>query len=287
MRGVHGGVSLQSVRVVRGLLGGEWGGWCCTFDAQTGSVKPIPDKHCSETQIEWGQVPVGFEELQTEAFSPIPYMDGSEQTAADVPSGDGPEPLRRRCVQVHPSFGCGGDSLPGDAKRCLLPTPRSNTLEWLATTATASAAVGAHAWALDEHVQGSTWRLESVLRGAGGQLPTSTANAFPSLGERTRVSVLFDVATGELVAEAPHPSTPHLKPRPAVQVWQERLWNEVCTASGRKPRGRRPRTHSTTRTLSTRRAALMASAGVCPAAAPPMHRLLYTASRAPPLHCTA
>ena len=209
------------------LLGGEWGGWCCVFDAQTGIVKPIPDKYCSETAIAWGQIPLGFEELHTESFSAIGYLDGSERMTTDVRIGGGPEPMRRRRVQVHPADGCGGDSLPGAVTRSLLVTPRSSgALELHANNATASAHVDA--WAIDTRIDGhpSTWRIETILRGIGGRRAASTINAFPSLGERTRVSVLFDPSTGQLAAETAHPSTPHPTPLPIVEVWQERCWSE-------------------------------------------------------------
>ena len=213
------------------LLGGEWAGWCCTFDAQTGALKQIPEKFCSETAIAWGQIPCGFEELQTEAFSQIQYMDGSERTTTDVPVGDDPEePMRRRRVQVHPTVGCGGDSLPGVVTRSLLASPRSGALELRAKAAATPEALRTNAWAIDERLRvqsrTGTWRLETVLRGIGGALPASTVNAFPSLRERTRVSVLYDPSNGQLVAEAPHPSTPHLTPPPSVEVWQERCWSE-------------------------------------------------------------
>ena len=147
------------------LLGGEWGGWCCVFDAQTGIVKPIPDKYCSETAIAWGQIPLGFEELHTESFSAIGYLDGSERMTTDVRIGGGPEPMRRRRVQVHPADGCGGDSLPGAVTRSLLVTPRSSgALELHANNATASAHVDA--WAIDTRIDGhpSTWRIETILQ---------------------------------------------------------------------------------------------------------------------------
>ena len=226
----------RAARVPPSLLGGEWGGWYCAIDANTGGVKPVPDKFLSETAIEWGQVPVGFEELQSESRMPIPYMDGSVAPLdeADRLSGEGP--LRRRRVQIHPSIGCGGDSLPGLVTRSLLAPPRcrpvgGSLLSLLGgAPPMASDTIGIDAWAVDAQVEGrpGVWRLESVLRGHGGPLPKSTVNALPSLGERTRVVVLFDVRTGELAAEPPHPSTPHLKPAPQVEVWQERCWsNEI------------------------------------------------------------
>lgn len=213
----------------RGLLvGGEWGGWCCSFDAATGVIQGIPDKFVSETAIAYGQVPVGFEELQSEAFLEIPYLDGSERSTADVPAA-GEEPLRRRRVQTHPPFGCDGDSLPGSTMRCVLPTPRTGVFKLRVNTAMAPEALAADAWAIDAPVPGQpdVVRLETVLRGHGGVLPTSNVNAFPSLGERTRVALLFSPASGELSAERPHPSTPHRRPRPVVELWQERCWSET------------------------------------------------------------
>lgn len=224
---------LRRARAPAGLLlGGEWAGWCCAFDA-TGAVKPVPEKHLSETAIAWGQVPCGFEELQTEAFERIPLMDGSDasQLASEpAPGTYAEEPLRRRRVITHPPYGCGGDSLPGDAVRCLLPIPcTSAKLSLVPSTASRSDAEEAHAWALDTPVDGrpGVWRLESILRGLGGTAARPTNNALPTLGERTRVAVLFDVRTGELAAEAPHPSTPHIRPRPEVLAWQERCWSRT------------------------------------------------------------
>ena len=62
-------------------------------------------------------------------------------------------------------------------------------------------------------------------------LPSSNVNAFPSLGERTRVALLFCPASGKLAAELPHPSMPHLTPQPVVDVWQERCWSEAVALS--------------------------------------------------------
>ena len=218
---------------MRRLVGGEWGGWCCAIDAHSGAVRAIPDKFVSETEIAYGQVPLGFEELQTESFEPIPYLNGSERTSSDVPTGGTSDQLRRRRVQMHPPFGCGGDTLPGTAARHLLPTPRSGSLELRASTVSAAEVLAAPAWALDALVPGRPGivRLETVLRGHGGALPTSNINAFPSLGERTRVAVFFSPASGKLAAELPHPSTPHLIPQPVVEVWQERCWSEVVALS--------------------------------------------------------
>ena len=212
------------------LLGGEWGGWCCSFDAATGAIQSIPDKFLSETAIAYGQIPVGFEELHSEAFEAIPYLNGSERATTDVaPAGE--KPLRRRRVQTHPPVGCGGDSLPGDTTRCLLPTPRAGSFKLHVENETAPEALAAHAWSLDAPVpdRPGIVRLETVLRGHGGVLPTSNLNAFPSLGERTRVALLFSPATGELAAEKAHPSSPVRQPRPVVELWQERCWSDTLS----------------------------------------------------------
>ena len=121
----------------------------------------------------------------------------------------------------------------GTASRRLLPTPRSGSLELRASTVSAVEVLAAPAWALDAPVPGrpGVVRLETVLRGHGGMLPTSNVNAFPSLSERTRVAVFFSPASGKLDAELPHPSMPHLKPQPVVEVWQERCWSEVVALS--------------------------------------------------------
>ena len=212
------------------LLGGEWGGWCCAFDCR-GIIKSIPEKFVDQVAIDWGQVPVGFEELQTESYDQIPLLDGSDPARLKLTESASPNQIRRRRVQTHPPFGCGGDSLPGLVMRGLLPPPTNGTLELLPSTASKPEALASSAWALDaqETNRPGVWRLETVLRGHGGTIPMSTSNAMPSLGERTRVSVLFDVATGELAAESPHPAMPHLKPQPEVQVWQERCWSEAVS----------------------------------------------------------
>ena len=139
---------------MRRLVGGEWGGWCCAFDAHSGAVRAIPDKFVSETAVAYGQVPFGFEELQTESFEQIPYLDGSERNSSDMPPGGGSDQLRRRRVQMHPPFACGGDSLPGTAARRLLPTPRSGSLQLRASTASVAEVLAAPAWALDAPVPG-------------------------------------------------------------------------------------------------------------------------------------
>ena len=50
------------------LVGGEWAGWCCNY-ASSGKLKPVPDQLLSDTALEWGQVPNGFEELTSEWLS--------------------------------------------------------------------------------------------------------------------------------------------------------------------------------------------------------------------------
>ena len=47
------------------LVGGEWAGWACTWRA--GALRRVPDRYLSDTALEWGQIPAGFEELTTES----------------------------------------------------------------------------------------------------------------------------------------------------------------------------------------------------------------------------
>ena len=182
---------------MRRLVGGEWGGWCCAFDAHSGAVRAIPDKFVSETEIAYGQVPFGFEELQTESFEQIPYLDGSERASSDVPAGGGSDQLRRRRVQTHPPFGCGGDSLPGTSARRLLPTPRSGSLELRASTASAVEVLAAPAWALDAPVPGrpGVVRLETVLRGNPNPNPNPNPNSNPNPNPNQVTAVCFPART--------------------------------------------------------------------------------------------
>ena len=44
---------------------GEWAGWQCDFSA-TGELKPVDDKYLSQTTIDYGMQPAGFELFATE-----------------------------------------------------------------------------------------------------------------------------------------------------------------------------------------------------------------------------
>ena len=71
-------------------LGGEWAGWRCAFNAKTGDIITSDvEKYCSDTMIEWGQIPGGFEECTTETWQ-----------------GNA---LERRSVQLLPEDGCNID----------------------------------------------------------------------------------------------------------------------------------------------------------------------------------
>ena len=164
---------------MRRLVGGEWGGWCCAFDAHSGAVRAIPDKFVSETAVAYGQVPFGFEELQTESFEQIPYLDGSERNSSDMPPGGGSDQLRRRRVQMHPPFACGGDSLPGTAARRLLPTPRSGSLQLRASTASVAEVLAAPAWALDAPVPGRPGVVHNLDQPEPNPNPNPNPNPSP------------------------------------------------------------------------------------------------------------
>lgn len=153
------------------LLGGEWAGWCCAASAATGELHPVPEKYCSDAMIEWGQVPMGFEECTTEA--------GSE----------------RRTVRFLPEDGCSVEDLPAEVSRATLPRPVPSTEGTVV--------------ALDVMVEdggsgpSTMWRCETIFEGHGGVLPRQRKTALESMAQRTRVSILFDATTGSLAAREP------------------------------------------------------------------------------------
>ena len=64
------------------LIGGEWGGWCCSFSPTSGVVERIPESFCTSDMIEYDTIPRGWEELCTE--------DGtSRRTVRLLPAGEG------------------------------------------------------------------------------------------------------------------------------------------------------------------------------------------------------
>ena len=81
---------------VSGLLGGEWAGWACAFGAG-GALRRVPDRYLSDTALEWGQIPAGFEELTTES------VEGAT--------------LCRRSARLLPEDGCAVDDLSAEVAR--------------------------------------------------------------------------------------------------------------------------------------------------------------------------
>ena len=55
------------------VAGGEWAGWQCDFEAATGALRSVDTRYLSETAVEWGQIPSGFELLTTERVT----LDGA------------------------------------------------------------------------------------------------------------------------------------------------------------------------------------------------------------------
>ena len=84
------------------VLGGEWAGWQCEFDALTGEVRRVPDHYCSETMLEWDAVPNGFELLTSETF--------------------GDDTLARDFLRLLPEEGCAVDDLSGEKSTSALST---------------------------------------------------------------------------------------------------------------------------------------------------------------------
>ena len=63
-------LSLAAAMVARpaARFGGEWAGWCCTYGSDTGTLCRVDERYLSDTAIEYGQVPAGFEECTTESW---------------------------------------------------------------------------------------------------------------------------------------------------------------------------------------------------------------------------
>jgi hypothetical protein len=176
-------------------LGGEWAGWFCAFNAQTGKIITSDvEKYCSDTMIEWGQIPFGFEECTTETWQ------GNT--------------LERRSIRLLPEDGCNTENLAAIVTRKSLPAATSGTLTLSPGAAQLDAAVlNVRAWALDAADDASGWYCETIFDGVGGEHPRVSSGAIECPAERTRVRCAFDPATGELAGREP------------VMVWQERCWS--------------------------------------------------------------
>ena len=176
-------------------LGGEWAGWRCAFNAKTGDTMTSDvEKYCSDTMIEWGQIPGGFEECTTETWQ------GNS--------------LERRSIQLLPEDGCNTENLAAIVSRKVLPAATSGTLTLQPGAAQLDAAVlNVRTWALHEADDAGVWHCETVFDGLGGQRPRMLSGAVECPAERTRVRCAFDPATGSLAGREP------------VVVWQERCWS--------------------------------------------------------------
>jgi hypothetical protein len=168
-------------------LGGEWAGWRCAFNARNGALLTEPiERYCSDSMIEWGQCPGGFEDCTTETWQ-----------------GD---TILRRSVQLLPEDGCNVENLGAIVIRSALPPAQS-----VKTDSKAEAL--ACAWALDEMNEAGLWRCETVFDGLGGERPKPNRAAVECPIERTRISCSFDPLSGTLAVREP------------VLVWQERCWS--------------------------------------------------------------
>jgi hypothetical protein len=148
-------------------FGGEWAGWCCTYGSETGTLRRVNEQYLSDTAVEYGQVPAGFEECTTDSWE-----DGA---------------LVRRSVRLLPETGCAVDNLAAEVSRATLP-------------AAARLAVGARACAVDALAEPGAWRCETVFGGLGGPRPRDRRGAVESSAERTRVAFTFDPQRGALAA---------------------------------------------------------------------------------------
>ena len=162
-------LSLAAAMVSRpaARFGGEWAGWCCTYGSKTGTLRRVAEQYLSDTAVEYGQVPAGFEECTTESWE-----------------GDA---LVRRSVRLLPETGCAVDNLAAEISRATLP-------------AAAHLAVEARACAVDALAEPGVWRCETVFGSLGHPRPRDRRGAIESSAERTRVALTFDPQRGALVA---------------------------------------------------------------------------------------
>ena len=162
-------LSLAAAMVARpaARFGGEWAGWCCTYGSDTGTLCRVDERYLSDTAIEYGQVPAGFEECTTESWED--------------------DALVRRSLRLLPETGCAVDNLAAEISRATLP-------------AAAHLAVEARACAVDALAEPGIWRCETVFGGLGGPRPRDRRGALESSAERTRVSLAFDPQRGALAA---------------------------------------------------------------------------------------
>lgn len=138
------------------VFGGEWAGWQCDFDASSGALVPVPEHYCSETRIEWGQIPPGFEVLSSEAV--------------------GPAAIERSFLRILPEEGCAVDDLAGERSSSEL------------AVGSIVGGAGVYAADADDTEARGEWRLRTVF--AAPAAPGDPAAA----ARRVRVSLSTDAA---------------------------------------------------------------------------------------------
>jgi len=146
------------------LVGGEWAGWCCSYST-TGLLRPVPATYLSDTAIEWGQIPAGFEELITETV------------------GDAGR-LERRTTRILPEDGCNIEDLPATFSRAAVGFSSVEDAPLAPLV-------------LDSALGENVWHLETLLPGLG-VAPCAKPKALPCSASRTRLTLTFDAAAGEI-----------------------------------------------------------------------------------------
>ena len=186
------------------LLGGEWAGWSCRF--RHGVLQRVPESYLSRDSIEWGQIPAGFQELVTERAS-------SGSSAVSEPTGgtattSSSSSWERRTVRLLPADGCQVEDLTAILRNHPLVAAHR-----------APPPLRGAAAVIDTHVGDGRWRLETLFCGLchdGVSRPArQMRNALPHSATRTRITLHFDAAAGEMMEDA------------TVDVSQERQWAVV------------------------------------------------------------
>ena len=180
-------------------LGGEWAGWSCAYNPSTSAViTEETERYCSDSMIEWGQVPAGFEVLTTENWVN--------------------REINRRTVKLLPEDGCNVENLGATVSTAVLPQACSGSTQLRpGASMMEPETLNVRAWALDAinecnaQPEACRWTLETVFDGIGGTRPGSLSTALECPAERTRVLCTFDVSSGTFVG--------------AVRISQERCWS--------------------------------------------------------------
>lgn len=121
----------------------------------------MPDEYLSNTAIEWGQIPSGYEELTTEIRSVLN--------------------VSRRTVRILPEYGCNIEDLPAQTSRAEMGVVPAD-----------------HGLMLDNALGDNVWHLETVFPGLCGAGVSEKPGAIPYYATRTRLALRFDAAAGEL-----------------------------------------------------------------------------------------